>query len=202
MATGDSAVEKNEFRVLIVDDNRDAADSLAVLLNIWGYSCRANYDGASALHTAWDYRPHCLLLDISMPGMDGYAVAQRIRMQPEFRDVKLVALTAYSDQTTARNVREAGFDFHVVKTVGPEEIKRLLTMMEKVLELASHTEELARQNVALATETREILHDVKEQISEVKDKLEDVTQEVRELKDELREVRDDQAKERSEDESE
>lgn len=202
MVTSDSAAGKPDFRILVVDDNQDAADSLAVLLNLWGYSCRVNYDGASALQTAWDYRPHCLLLDICMPGMDGYAVAQRIRLRPELSNVKLVALTAYSDPNTSRQVREAGFDYHVVKTVGPEEIKRLLTMMEKVLQLASHTEELARQNVALASETKELLHDVKEQICEVKDKLEDVTQEVRELKHELREVREDRAKDCSEQDSE
>lgn len=200
MLATDSAAEKHDFRVLVVDDNQDAADSLAVLLGIWGYPCQVNYDGASALQTAREYRPDCLLLDINMPGMDGYAVAQRIRLQPELRSVKLVALTAYSDETTTRRIREAGFDYHFVKTVELDELKRLITMMVKVLELASHTEELARQNVALASETKEILHDVKEQISEVKDKLEDVTQGVRELKHELREVREDQAKERPENE--
>ena len=191
MAAGDPTAGKHSLRVLVVDDNQDAADTLAVLLSLWGYDCRVNYDGASALQMARDYRPHCLLLDISMPGMDGYTVARQIRQQPELGSVKLVALTAYSDEKHAQRIQEAGFDHHVVKTANPDELERLLMTMNEVLQLASQTKELAQQNVTLAGETRDLLHDVKDQISEVKEKLEDVTQEVRELKQELREVKGD-----------
>jgi CheY-like chemotaxis protein len=191
MAAGDRTAGKHALRVLVVDDNHDAADTLAVLLSLWGYDCRVNYDGASTLQTARDYRPHCLLLDINMPRMDGYTVARQIRQQPELERVKLVALTAYSDETHAQRIQEAGFDHHVVKPANLDELERLLTMMNEVLQLASQTKELAQQNVALAGETRDLLHDVKEQIGEVKEQLEDVTQEVRELKQELREVKGD-----------
>jgi CheY-like chemotaxis protein len=82
------------LRVLVVDDNRDAADSLALLLRLWGYDSRVSYDGVHALQRAHDFHPDCLLLDINMPGMDGYTVARRLRQEPELGSVKLVALTA------------------------------------------------------------------------------------------------------------
>lgn len=189
MVAGDPTLEKQGLRVLVVDDNRDAADSLAVLLDAWGHDCQVNYDGASALQRARDYRPDCVLLDISMPGMDGYTVARRLRQEPELARIKLVALTAYSDETHSRRIQKAGFDHHVVKPADTDELQRLLSMLEQVLRLTSQTEELARQNVALAGETRDILHGVKEQIGEVKDKLENVTQEVRELKQEIRDIK-------------
>lgn len=190
MVAGNPTTGSPSLRVLVVDDNRDAANSLASLLSIWGYECRISYDGADALQTARDYRPDCLLLDINMPGLDGCAVARRIRQEPELAQVKLVAVTAYSDARHRQRIQEAGFDHHVVKPADIDELQRLLTMMEQVLRLASQTKELARQNVALAGETREILHNVKEQIGEVKEKLEDVTQEVLELKQEIRDIKD------------
>jgi CheY-like chemotaxis protein len=204
MVPGDSregTPEQHALRVLVVDDYRDAADTLATLLGLWGYDCRVSNDGASALQVAEKYRPDCLILDINLPGVDGFGVARRLREHPELGSVKLVALTAYSDPTNTRRIREAGFDYHVVKPADPDELERLLTMMDEVLRLASQTKELAQENVALAGETRDILHGVKEQMSEVKDKLEDVTQEVRELKQELREVRECTADDRPEDTS-
>jgi CheY-like chemotaxis protein len=189
MVAGHPTTGSLSLRILVVDDNQDAANSLAVLLSMWGYDCRVSYDGVQALETARDYRPDCLLLDINMPGMDGYAVAQRLRREPDLARTKLVALTAYSDARHSGRIQEVGFDHHVVKPADIEELQGLLTMMEQVLRLATQTEELARRNVALAGETRDILHDVKEQIGEVQNKLEDVTQEVRELKQELRDIK-------------
>jgi len=189
MVAGNSTTGSPSLRILVVDDNQDAANSLAVLLSMWGYDCRVTYDGANALETARDYRPDCLLLDINMPGMDGYTVARRLRQEPDLARTKLVALTAYSDARHTRNIQEAGFDHHVVKPADIDELQGLLTMMEKVLRLASQTEELARRNVALAGETRDILHGVKEKIDQVQGKLEDVTQEMRELKQELRDIK-------------
>ena len=116
-------------RVLVVDDNQDAADSLATLLGLWGYDCRVSYDGQTALQTAWEFRPDCLILDINMPGMDGCTVARRLRAVPELRGVKLVALTAYSDETHARRIQQAGFDYHLVKGESIEELENLLTMI-------------------------------------------------------------------------
>src|SRR6516225_7735666 len=178
------------LRVLVVDDNHDAADTLAILLGLWGYDCQVSYDGESALRVAEAYRPDCLFLDINLPGMDGVAVARHLRRHPELGGVKLVALTAYSDPENIQRIRETGFDYHVVKPAAPDQMRRLLTMMGEVVRLAGQTKELAQQNLALVGEAREVLHGVKGEMSEVKEELRDVTQEVRELKQELREVRD------------
>ena len=178
------------LRVLVVDDNRDAADTLAILLGLWGYDRRVSYDGESALRVAQDYRPDCLLLDINLPGVDGLGVARRFRSHPELGRVKLVALTAYSDPENIQRIRETGFDYHVVKPAAPDQMRRLLAMMGEAVRLAGQTKELAEQNLALVGEARAMLHGVKGEMSEVKEELRDVTQEVRELKQELREVRD------------
>ena len=180
----------DDLRVLVVDDNREAADTLAILLGLWGYDCQVSYDGESALRVAEDYRPDCLLLDINLPGVDGLGVARHLRRHPELGRVKLVALTAYSDPTNTQRIREAGFDYHVVKPADPDQMRSLLAMLGEVVCLAGQTKELAQQNLALVGEAREVLHGVKGEMSEVKEELKDVTREVRELKQELREVRD------------
>jgi CheY-like chemotaxis protein len=124
---------KSRFQVLVVDDNRDAADSLCVLLRLWGFSCRATYDGNAGLKAASEHRPDCLLLDIAMPGMDGYTVARRVRAQPCLNNASLVALTAFSDKTHVQMSQEAGFDYHFVKPTDPLEIKRLMDQLSKVV---------------------------------------------------------------------
>ena len=121
------------LHVLVVDDNRDAADSLCMLLRLWGYECRAAYDGAAGLQAACDYQPDCLLLDIAMPGLDGYTLARRVRAQPSLVRAKLIALTAYSDETHVRRSQEAGFDLHFVKPTDPLDMKRLMDKLSKVV---------------------------------------------------------------------
>ena len=123
----------SDVHVLVVDDNRDAADSLCMLLRHWGYDCRAAYDGAAGLQAACDYRPNCMLLDIAMPGLDGYTLARRVRAQPGLVRAKLVALTAYSDETHLRRSREAGFDLHLVKPTDPLDMKRLMDKLSNVV---------------------------------------------------------------------
>jgi CheY-like chemotaxis protein len=123
---------KSRFQVLVVDDNRDAADSLCVLLRLWGFSCRATYDGNAGLKAASEHRPDCLLLDIAMPGMDGYTVARRVRAQPCLDNARLIALTAFSDETHVRRSQEAGFDFRLVKPTDPLEIKSLMDKLSAV----------------------------------------------------------------------
>jgi CheY-like chemotaxis protein len=183
----DGPVEGNQhpgrgLQVLVVDDNKDSADSLCVLLKLWGFECRVAYDGASGLEVARAFRPDCLILDIAMPRMDGYTVAQLVRRLPGLEKAKIVALTAFSDERHLQRARETGFDFHLVKPADPLELERILTMLNEVVKLASRTEELARQNVVLATETRELLQEVKDDIREIKD-------EVKEIREELRDVR-------------
>ena len=82
---------------------------------------------------ACDYRPDCLLLDIAMPGLDGYTLARTVRTQPGLERAKLIALTAYSDEAYVRRSQEAGFDLHLVKPIKPLEIKRLMDMLSKVV---------------------------------------------------------------------
>ena len=196
------------LHVLVVDDNRDAADSLCMLLRLWGYDCRVAYDGAAGLQAACDYRPDCLLIDIAMPGLDGYTLARRVRTQPGLDRAKLVALTAFSDETHVRRSQEAGFHFHLVKPTEPLEIERLMNMLNELIRLASGAEELARQNVALASETKELLKEVKEDIEEVKEEvkelktvkedIKEIKEDVKDLKEELREVKEVRAEEHPE----
>src|SRR5262245_7916777 len=107
------------LRVLVVDDNRDAANILARLVEEWGYECRVAYDGPSGLARACEYTPDCLITDIEMPGFDGYTLAQRIRQQPGLERTKLAALTALDGEEVEARAREAGFDHTLLKPSDP-----------------------------------------------------------------------------------
>lgn len=113
-------------RVLVVDDNHDAADSLAVLLQLLGAEAEVVYDGAAALHALERYRPAAILLDIGMPGIDGYEVAQRIRRDPRHAQVMLVAMTGWGQDGDRQRARDAGFDHHMTKPVELDALRGLL----------------------------------------------------------------------------
>jgi PAS domain S-box-containing protein len=117
------------LRVLIVDDNRDSAESLAMLLELAGHRVRVALDGPSAIETALDFQPRILLLDIEMPDMSGYEVAQRIREQPITNKALLVAMTGYATDSDRRQCKEAGFDHHLVKPVDFEALQQLLASL-------------------------------------------------------------------------
>jgi len=174
--------DKTSIRVLIVDDNQDAADTLAMLARMWGHEVQVVYDGEAALAAAVAFQPDCLVLDIGLPRLDGYALARRIREQPGLEKAKLVALSAYSGEQHVRRVKEAGIDHCLVKPADPTVIEELLTMLKQTLKLAERTEALAQQNVALARETKELLTEVKEDIKEVKEEIREVKEEIREVK--------------------
>jgi PAS domain S-box-containing protein len=106
-------------RVLVVDDNQDAADSLAVLLRLAGQDVQVAYDGAAALSLARSFRPEVVFLDIGLPGMDGYEVARRLREHLDGQKTVLVAVTGYGQDEDRRRSRDAGFDFHMVKPAEP-----------------------------------------------------------------------------------
>jgi PAS domain S-box-containing protein len=108
---------KRELRVLIVDDNPDAAEVLCMLLQSMGVNVEAVDSGPAALATIPDYHPNVVLMDIGMPGMDGNEVARRIRQQPEFSDIKLVALTGWGQEKDRQQSQESGFDHHLTKPV-------------------------------------------------------------------------------------
>lgn len=113
-------------RILVVDDNRDAADSLGMLLGMLGAEVRSVHDGQAALGALATYRPSIVLLDIGMPKMDGYEVARRARQQPGGRDMTLIALTGWGQEHDRRKSKEAGFDHHLVKPVALSELQAIL----------------------------------------------------------------------------
>jgi CheY-like chemotaxis protein len=113
-------------RILVVDDNHDAADSLAMLLRVLGAEVRVAHSGADALEIFAAYDPAFVLLDIGMPRMDGYEVARRIRTHHPDRRPVLVALTGWGQENDRHQVREAGFDHHLVKPASVEDLNQLL----------------------------------------------------------------------------
>jgi CheY-like chemotaxis protein len=113
-------------RILVVDDNRDAAESLAMLLKTLGAEVVTAHDGAGALQALHAFRPAVALLDIGMPGMDGLEVARRARQTPEGQAVTLIALTGWGQAEDRRQSKKAGFDHHLVKPVDPLALQVLL----------------------------------------------------------------------------
>jgi signal transduction histidine kinase/ActR/RegA family two-component response regulator len=113
-------------RVLVVDDNRDAADSLAMLLRLMGADVRVAYGGEDACQSYFAFRPSVSFLDIGMPDLDGYEVARRIRRDPASRDTVLVALTGWGQEDDRRRSAAAGFDHHLVKPVHLELLESVL----------------------------------------------------------------------------
>ena len=117
-------------RVLVVDDNRDAAESLGMLLTMLGATVHVSYSGADALKALATHKPSVVLLDIGMPEMDGYEVARRIRELPDFREVTLIALTGWGQEKDRRRSRRAGFDFHLTKPANVDALETLLVSLE------------------------------------------------------------------------
>ena len=113
-------------RVLVVDDNVDVADMLVVMLQMFGHEVQAAYSGQTALETAVEYQPDVVLLDIGLPDMDGYEVARRLRRQPQTKDVWLIAMTGYGQDSDRQRSEEAGFDHHLVKPVDSQKLQDLL----------------------------------------------------------------------------
>jgi two-component system CheB/CheR fusion protein len=113
-------------RILVVEDNADAADSLAVLLRVCGHDVRTVHDGAAALEAAEAFRPEVVLLDIGLPRMDGYQVARRLREQSGTKTALLVAVTGYGQEEDRRRAAAAGFDAYMTKPADPIGLERLL----------------------------------------------------------------------------
>jgi CheY-like chemotaxis protein len=115
------------IRVLVVDDNADAANSLLMVLSARGYDCQAAYDGETALKLAEAFQPRIFVLDIGMPGMSGYELARRLRSAPQFERATFVAVTGWGQEQDRRQSREAGFDHHFAKPVSVMALERVLT---------------------------------------------------------------------------
>jgi PAS domain S-box-containing protein len=121
-----AAAAPMERRILVVDDNHDAAESLAALLRFHGHEVQVAYDGAQALRFAAAMKPAIVLLDIGLPGMDGMAVARRMREVPGQERVRLVAVTGYGQSKDRDATTEAGFDLHITKPVDPDRLLQAL----------------------------------------------------------------------------
>lgn len=119
-------VAEQTLRILVVDDNRDSAESLAMLLELGGHEVRTSYDGVAALDAIAADRPDAVLLDIGLPGLDGYEVARRVRAMPGAAAVLLVAVSGYGGEDDRERSRDAGFDHHLVKPVDLAALERLL----------------------------------------------------------------------------
>jgi len=123
---GPRATALSGCRILVVDDNRDSADSLSLLLQLKGNDIQTAYDGQQAVDEASMFRPELILLDIGLPKLNGYEVARRVRQEPWGRDIIIVALTGRGQDEDRFRSREAGFDFHIVKPVELAALEKLL----------------------------------------------------------------------------
>jgi PAS domain S-box-containing protein len=113
-------------RLLVVDDNRDFADTLGALFETMGHDVRIAYNGTDAMSIAAEYRPDAAFLDIGLPGRNGYEVARMLRSSPELAGLTLVAFTGYGREEDRRRVREAGFDYHLVKPAEAAELAKIV----------------------------------------------------------------------------
>lgn len=107
--------QHSALRIMVVDDNRDAADLVAEFLVMCGHDARPVYGGAEAIQTANAFLPDVIFLDLGMPGVSGIQVATALRQEPKSEHVKIIALTAWGDAPTRARTKATGFDYHLVK---------------------------------------------------------------------------------------
>jgi CheY-like chemotaxis protein/two-component sensor histidine kinase len=131
VSSAETAQPTQAWRVLVVDDNIDSADSITSLLEASGHDVKVAYSAEKALEMAAEYQPEIMLLDIGLPEMDGYEVAKRLRQNPQLKDLRLIALTGYGQDSDRQRSREAGFDAHVVKPVDWRNLSELLESLMK-----------------------------------------------------------------------
>lgn len=125
-------MDQKPLCVLIVDDCKDAANSMFMLVEMWHHDVRVAYDGAAAREMAITFQPDVLLLDIAMPKIDGFTLARELRRQAPLRDALLVAMTGYADEVH-RLLWENAFDHFLIKPVEPAIVERLLLLEQRRL---------------------------------------------------------------------
>lgn len=125
-STSSESSQSTARRILVVDDNRDSAFSLAMLLNLTGSETHTAYDGLEAVAEAERFRPDAILLDIGLPKLNGYEAARKIREQPWGTGIVLIALTGWGQEDDRRKSAEAGFDAHIIKPIDHEALNKLL----------------------------------------------------------------------------
>jgi len=119
-------------RILVVDDNADAANSLGRLLTLLGYEVRVVHDGASAITETGLFRPRAVLLDLGMPIMDGFDTAREIRSRPEYVDIALIAITGWGQERDRQRTEAAGFAAHLIKPVNLDQLEAVLSSLAPV----------------------------------------------------------------------
>ncbi len=129
--TKDANPSGSALRILVVDDNIDSAMSFSMLLMALGHEVRTAHDGLAAVEAALEYPPEVVLLDIGLPGLDGYEVAKRIRLAPALQNVMLIALTGYGQDSDRQLALQAGFNHHLVKPARLEQIQQILATVSK-----------------------------------------------------------------------
>jgi CheY-like chemotaxis protein len=128
---GDSAKPVSDVIrcILVVDDNRDSANSMAMMLKMMGNETQTAYDGLEAIQMAASFQPSVILLDIGLPKMNGYEAARHIRQQPWGKGMGLIALTGWGQEDDKRRALEAGFDYHLTKPADPVALQKLLAFI-------------------------------------------------------------------------
>jgi CheY-like chemotaxis protein len=124
--------------VLVVDDNRDAADTMATLLQGLGHHVRVAYDADAALESLATFQPALALIDLGMPGVDGYELARRVRANRAFDGTRLVALTGWGQDGARRRSADAGFDRHLVKPLSVEALNAMLQDFQHAADQSPH----------------------------------------------------------------
>jgi CheY-like chemotaxis protein len=130
-------VSSEPLRILIVDDHEDSAEMLSMLLSGKGHATRIALDGAAALDVAAAFLPHVGLLDLSLPGMSGYELAERLRTLPGLTHIRLVAVTGHGSDAHRARARAAGFDEHLLKPVDLDVVNGVLASVRQALEGAN-----------------------------------------------------------------
>jgi len=133
--TAEQAAPVSRFRILVVDDNRDAALSTAMMLQLMGNTVRTAHDGEDAVSAAGEFRPHIVLMDIGMPRMDGYEACRRIRAQPWGHKMLVIAISGWGQEDDRRRSEQAGIDRHLVKPVNPVVLTKVLAELSADLAL-------------------------------------------------------------------
>ena len=125
-AAAPATPEESPLSILVVDDNQDSACSMTLLLELQGHKVQVAHAGHTALRLAGECSPDVILLDIGMPGMNGYEVARQLRAQPAFNDTLLIAVTGYGRASDVKQTESAGFDHHLVKPIDYDKLQALL----------------------------------------------------------------------------
>lgn len=181
-----------EFRVLVIDDNHDAAKTLSLLLNAWGFSCRYVVDSREAVAAAEDFLPHCIISDLRMPSPDGYRLAEEFRHHNLFEKTPLIANSATPDD---RRAKAAGFDYSLVKPHSTLVIADLLRELQAMNKKVEQADEANRKSGEVVTEVRDLMKEVRDDVKEIKGGLRtdvnELKSDLREVKEEVKELRED-----------